>query len=151
MVDDRKLFDGFMRLSVVLTGYDKATLYGTGCADDFWRQLRRVMPEDFLRVFCSVVSGIENDPEGVRSFLSSMDWGPVMRNVIRLWYLGIWHPMPEVWRRRYGTSPFDVTKLISARAYKEGLVWDAMGAHPMGAKQQGFGAWAAKPPPPPEV
>lgn len=151
MADDRELFEQFMTLSAVLTGYDKATLHGTGCAEDFWRQLHRVLPKEFLQGTHLVVAGIEKDPQSIRSFLSSMDWGPVMRNMIRLWYLGIWHPMPEVWRRRYGTSPFDVIKVISARAYKEALVWDAMGAHPMGAKQQGFGAWAAPPPPPPEV
>ena len=68
------------------------------------------------------------------------------RALIQLWYLGQWVPLPEDWRNRFGASRFDVAKIISTRAYKEGLVWDAIGAHPMGAKQQGFGAWAQEPP-----
>ena len=150
MADDREPFHRFMALSAVLTGYDEASLHGTGCAEDYWRQLCRVLPADMASAIPSLEQNPRIDPDDVRPLLSSDAWGPVMRNIIRLWYLGIWHPLPESWRGRYGSSPFDVERVISARAYKEALVWNAIGAHPMGAKQQGFGAWANLPPAPPE-
>lgn len=150
MADDRKLFDRFMQLSAVLTGFDEASLHATGCAEDYWQQLRHVLPDALLQAMPSLARDPKTGPDKVRPLLSSDDWGPVMRSIIKLWYLGIWTPLPDEWRRRYGSSSFDVERMISARAYKEALVWNAVGAHPMGAKQQGFGAWAGPPPPPPE-
>jgi hypothetical protein len=147
MADDREAFDRFMTLSATLTGHAEASLHATGCAQDYWRQLCRVLPHDMVQAIPSVDQG-DSD---IRMLLSTDDWGPVARNVMQLWYLGIWHPLPERWRRRYGSSPHDVEQVISARAYKEALVWNAIGAHPMGAKQQGFGAWANPPPEAPEI
>jgi hypothetical protein len=73
------------------------------------------------------------------------DLGPVARNVIVLWYLGQWNALPNEWRNRNGASPLDVPRVISADAYAAGLVWTAIGAHPMGAKPPGFGSWANPP------
>ena len=147
--------DAFVAISAVLTGYDRAELYGTGCAEDYWHQFRQVAPERILAEFLAPGPALEaasaKDPESVESkvrgiYLSSDKLGPLARSLIQLWYLGQWTPLPQAWRRTFGASRFDVTRIISTRAYKEGLVWDAIGAHPMGAKQQGFGAWAAEPP-----
>ncbi|MHA3978765.1 hypothetical protein ACW9UR_13860 [Halovulum sp. GXIMD14794] len=145
-------FAAFMAISVILTGYDGAELGGTGCAPEYWHQFRQVLPGEVLGDFLAPVSGLEGlEPEAQeaevrRIYLSDVRLGPVARALIQLWYLGQWVPLPEDWRNRFGASRFDVAKIISTRAYKEGLVWDAIGAHPMGAKQQGFGAWAQEPP-----
>lgn len=40
----------------------------------------------------------------------------------------------------------NTTRVISGEAYLQGLAWPAMGTHPMGGKQQGYGAWADPPP-----
>ncbi len=77
--------------------------------------------------------------------LNSDRYGPVARNIIRLWYLGAWQQLPREWRNLYGATSFDTDHIVSAKSYQESLVWIAGGAHPMGAKQQGFGAWAKKP------
>ena len=74
--------------------------------------------------------------------------GPVIKNIITLWYLGQWNQMPAQWRNDYGASALDRDHIISAQSYRQGLVWTAMGAHPMGTKQQGFGAWSLAPPEP---
>ena len=38
-----------------------------------------------------------------------------------------------------------VTRIISAEAYMEGLLWRAAGTHPQGAKQPGYGSWSFPP------
>lgn len=148
-------FSAFIALSAVLTGYNRAELHATGCAQDYWQQLRQVTPpailEELLDLGPALDAAMATDPEAGerqarRDVLGSEKLGPPARSLIQLWYLGQWTPLPAEWRRAWGASRFDVGRIISTRAYKEGLVWDAIGAHPMGAKQQGFGAWALDPP-----
>ncbi len=148
-------FDAFLAVSAVLTGYNRAELQATGCAADYWQQFRQVTPEalleDFLAPGPELEVGFAADSESAEqkvrdTYLASESRGPLARALIQLWYLGQWVPLPQEWRRIWGASRFDVARIISTRAYKEGFVWDAIGAHPMGAKQQGFGAWAQKPP-----
>ena len=46
------------------------------------------------------------------------------------------------------TAPRPPTQaqVASAAAFREGLVWPAIGAHPIGAKPPGFGSWASRRP-----
>ncbi len=57
------------------------------------------------------------------------------QRLILLWYTGTW----------FDTLPFGGVP-AAPESYVEGLVWRAIAAHPMAAKPQGFGAWAAAPP-----
>lgn len=148
-------FDAFLAASAVLTGYSRAELQATGCASEYWHQFRQVTPVVLLEAFLApgreLEAGLAADRAGTGArvrdtYLASESLGPLARALIQLWYLGQWVPLPAEWRRAWGASRFDVARVISTRAYKEGLVWDAIGAHPMGAKQQGFGAWALEPP-----
>lgn len=147
--DETPDFHAFLTVSAALTGYSSAELQGTGCASEYWHQFRQVLPEEVLKKFLShaLQLGKKDDDKIVRqSYLSDRCLGPVSRSLIQLWYIGQWVPLPQEWRESYGASRFDVVKIISTRSYKEGLVWDAIGAHPQGAKQQGFGAWGLEPP-----
>lgn len=142
-------YQAFLTVCAALTGYDSAELQGTGCAMEYWHRLRLVLPTEILKRFLSHAPalGKSDDDEIIRrAYLSDKCLGPVARSLIQLWYTGQWVPLPQDWRESYGASRFDVVKIISTRSYKEGLVWDAIGAHPMGAKQQGFGAWSLEPP-----
>ena len=65
--------------------------------------------------------------------------------MIVLWYLGQWDQLPSDWRDRHGASPLDVAARVSADAFRAGLVWRAIGAHPTGAEPPGFGSWATPP------
>ena len=65
--------------------------------------------------------------------------------MIVLWYLGQWDQMPRHWRDRHGASPADTAGVPSAAAFRAGLVWRAIGAHPTGANPPGFGSWATPP------
>lgn len=80
-----------------------------------------------------------------RSRSSRSALGPVARNVILLWYTGNWNELPQGWRDAYGVSVADVSAVVSAEAYQEGLMWVAGGTHPQGAKEPGFGTWAEPP------
>jgi hypothetical protein len=67
------------------------------------------------------------------------------RNIIKMWYTGNWAQLPQAWRNQHGAGARDVDHVISSQAYQEGLVWRAIGTHPQGAKQPGFGTWALPP------
>ena len=71
--------------------------------------------------------------------------GPVARNVIKLWYVGIWYELPSAWVEAYGAGPADVDTMVSGAAYAEGLLWVAIGANPPGAKAPGYGSWTGPP------
>lgn len=144
----------FLTLSVALTGYDRAELHATGLVGAYWDTLTRVVGGrtvgELLSAWDGVVTASGGDPEamaaGVKAdILADPDLGPLARNLVVLWYLGQWTQMPADWRGRHGASAGDLTHVVSAAAYREGLVWDAIQAHPMSAKQQGFGAWALPP------
>jgi len=109
-------FEIFLRASATLTGFDRAALLGTGCATVYWETIKKEAPAAALTAF---LSGDES---------------PLDAPVIELWYLG-------VWRGLMGTE----NRVISARAYREALVWRAIGFHPRGAKPSGYGSWAQPP------
>ena len=77
--------------------------------------------------------------------LDDPDLGPVARAIAVLWYCGTWTGLPDAWHARNGAAPGDTTGVVSAAAYQAGLQWTVVGAHPAGARQQGFGAWSTEP------
>jgi hypothetical protein len=141
----------FYRLSTELTGYDEVALRGTGCGETYLHTLRSILPagltEALLEAFRRVLADYPHDIElGLRvEILGDPRLGPVARNLVRLWYAGTWYMLPDAWRAAYGASPEDVDHVVSAETYREGLVWEAIGAHPQGAKQQGYGTWGFPP------
>lgn len=63
----------------------------------------------------------------------------VAQNIIYMWYLGIWYDLPRI-----AGQPVNGF-VISSKAYKNGLVWGTMGAHPMGFSEEVFGYWNTPP------
>jgi hypothetical protein len=131
----------FLGLSVRLTGFGRVTLLGTGVAAEYLDAMDAVLPAGTLDELLAAGERTDGDAE----LLDDPKLGPVARNLILLWYCGTWTALPEDWRAVYGTSPLDTTRVESAEAYQAGLQWLAAGAHPAGARQQGFGAWAVAP------
>lgn len=145
--------EGFAMLSALLTGYDAAALRATGCLPEYRRQVEAVAGPGLAtrleaagRDLAARPDGPARDEQVRASILADPDLGPLARSLIQLWYLGQWMPTPPDWVARNGARREDVAHILSPRAYREGLVWDAIGAHPLGAKPQGFGAWAQEPP-----
>jgi hypothetical protein len=135
----------FAALSAALTGFREAELWGTGQVEPYLDELFATVGDAIVARL--LVTGDEALRTGAlkERVLDDPDLGPVARNVIVMWYLGQWDALPGEWRNRHGASPLDVPRVISADAYAAGLVWRAIGAHPMGADPPGYGSWANPP------
>jgi hypothetical protein len=139
--------DGFLRLSVILTGYEQYELLGTGMLMPYYDELMRIIGAREAGALLGAFSGVaDGDDEAFRrAILDSPRFGPVARNLTMMWYLGTWTQLPRQWRNTFGATAYDTDHVVSAAAYREGLVWPAAGTHPMSAKQPGFGSWARPP------
>ncbi len=125
--------DGFLRVSARLTGWSPFDLRATGMLDDYLAAVdARLSPgplDDLL------AAAADDD-----AIMDDARLGPLARSLILLWYTGAWTAPAGM--------PADLQPgpgVISASAYRAGLMWRAAGAHPAGAEQQGFGAWALQP------
>jgi hypothetical protein len=133
----RDPLERFVALSAELTGFREVDIWGTGQARAHLDLVLSVAGDDLTaRLLAAHPHHALADP----------DLGPLARNLIVLWYLGQWDQMPRHWRDRIGASPDDVARVASAKAFREGLVWPAIGAHPTASKAPGFGSWATRPP-----
>jgi hypothetical protein len=142
-------FDRFLQLSELLTGFGQVDLFATGVAGEYLGTLDALLPEgtlDDLMAACDALpGGAERDAAVASTILGDAKLGPVARNLIVLWYCGAWTALPDSWRAAYGASALDTDKVVSAETYLAGLQWVVAGAHPAGAQQQGYGAWALPP------
>jgi hypothetical protein len=68
------------------------------------------------------------------------------RSIVLLWYLGAWY-RPDDLRANAapGRRHAIASKVVSAKAYTQGLVWLIAGAHPMGYSNLQFGYWSRDP------
>ena len=143
----------FVALSAVLTGFRKIDLLGTGMARQYHDALISIVGEATSAAFVGAAmallqpAGKDADAaeKALATLLSDNKLGPLARNVIKMWYLGNWSQLPQEWRDAYGANARDTDHVVSADAYQEGLVWRAIGSHPAGAKQPGFGTWSLPP------
>lgn len=142
----------FTELSVELTGYNRVELAGTGLIEQHYDTLLRLIGEreagHLLQAAADALDADRknHDGEALRTqVIENKRYGPVIINLIKLWYLGSWYPLPGSYADVNGSTADDVEHVVSAQAYREGLVWSAAGAHPMGAKAPGWGSWAEAP------
>lgn len=140
--------ESFVALSALLTGFSKVQLRGSGVAEQHLGVLNEVLATD---VVTDLLGAFDRLPEDGResamaaTILGDARLGPVARNVILLWYSGVWTQLPAAWREAFGASPLDTTRATSGDAYRSGLQWVVAGAHAPGANHQGFGSWALEP------
>ena len=134
---------------MLLTGFGRVQLLATGMTEEYVQALDAVLPpgmlDALLDAYGRLPEGAGRDAAVESDILGDAKLGPVARNLILLWYCGTWTALPEAWRAAYGASPLDTNRVESAEAYLAGLQWVVAGAHPAGARQQGFGAWAVAP------
>lgn len=134
----------FLQLSVILTGFDEDFLRGTGMLQTYYDELLRIIGAreagELFGAFDRVADG--DDTQLRKVVLNNHRYGPIARNVMTMWYLGMWTQLPRKWRDKYGATSDDTDHVVSAAAYRESLVWPAAGTHPMSAKAPGFGTWA---------
>jgi hypothetical protein len=70
------------------------------------------------------------------------------RSIVLLWYLGSWYEPADL--KKFHDSPTLLngpipSKVVAAKAYTQGLVWQIAGAHPMGYSNLQFGYWSRDP------
>jgi hypothetical protein len=141
----------FVALSSVLVGLDSSlldppldpqNLAGTY----FSYASQRITPLVWDQLF-STFLGIQGQyppaqwPAAVNSrILQNPLLGPVGRQIIKMWMLGIWFDPPE--QSLSG-------EVISSTAFTRGLLWTVIRAHPTGYSQFSHGYWHTPPPPGP--
>jgi len=150
-VTDYGLLQRFLDFSAEVTAFSTLDLYGTGQAESYLAALVHVVGEEVLGELLHAYEHLpETDPQTRQTRLredvfSSEKLGAVARNVVKLWYAGVWYKLPTEWTESFGVRDADVTFVVSPAAYAEGLLWRAIGANPPGAKAPGYGSWAAPP------
>lgn len=143
----------FLSFSSQVTAYSVFELRGTGVAESYLATVEEVVGRPLLDALLdryeaavTAADGGAGLPDLLRRDLFSDPWlGPVARNIVKMFYVGIWYELPHAWTDAYGALQKNVTFTVSAAAYTEGLVWPSIGANPPGAKAPGYGAWAQPP------
>jgi hypothetical protein len=160
-------FEEFLRLSVDLTAFGETELLGTGLARPYLAKVRAACGDENVAALLDAHRAARADAAGDAGDAGSLDGilldrvlldralrhrifgddrlGPVARNVIKLWYAGMWYALPPEWTDRYGARAEGETSTVTAASYQEGLLWRAIGANPPGAKAPGYGSWAQPP------
>ena len=146
------MMDRFLKFSTEMTAFTAFDLEGTGVAEAYFNTVSNLLGAarlgQLLDIYQSI--GVTQQPlrdERLRQKIFGDElFGPIARNIIKLWYLGIWEPMPQAWIAGYGQlDNNNIGFTVSARAYTEGLLWPAVGANPPGAKAPGYASWVSKP------
>ena len=149
MTRDERL-ERFLALSERLTAFSAFELRGTGNLEDYVDTVARIVGDGTLDDMLAAYARAEAAPSGDdaalrRELLSDDRLGPIARNVIKLWYSGIWFELPKWWRDAFGAREGDRTFTVSTSAYTEALLWPAIGANPAGAKAPGWASWTGPP------
>lgn len=148
----------FLAMSADLVGFTEFDLRGTGQAESYLSTVREIAGEQLLGELLEAYTRVRDDAGEDRSRLDGLlrrdvfsdeKLGPVARNIIKLWYVGIWYQLPREWMEAFGAGETNDMFTVSPAAYTEGLLWPAIGANPPGAKGPGYGSWAAPPRIPP--
>ena len=144
----------FLAFSSDVTAFTEFELRGTGQAQAYLSATENVVGEALIGKLLDGYMGVktmaEGDPPTLVNLLraeifSDEKLGPVARNIVKLWYVGIWYELPRAWTEAFGALEEDFTFMVSPTAYTEGLLWPAIGASPPGAKAPGYGSWVAPP------
>ena len=147
----------FLNMSAELTAFSVFQLRGTGQASAYLNAIEGVIGEpmltDLLNAHAAIAPVNNCDARANESRLEQLrqqifgheKLGAIARNIIKLWYIGTWHAVPADWIARFAPRAPNCDFVVSPSSYVEGLLWPAIGAHPEGAKAQGFGSWARPP------
>lgn len=151
-LDQSEMKEYFLDFSVTLTGFSKFNLLGTGQADLYYSTIEQNIGNELLQELLQTFHNLDLKAktanarsildQGVRSeILESEKLGAIACNIIKLWYVATWYPLPQTGQDSNSEKPF----IVSPQAYPEGLLWSAIGVNPPAAKAPGYGTWSEKP------
>jgi len=144
----------FIGFSSEITGFTAFDLRGTGLAEPFLATVGDIIGDELLdellRRYATVLGAADGDAARLqnqlrRDIFSDEKLGPIARNIVKLWYVGIWYELPREWMETFGALERNDTFMVSAQAYTESLLWAAIDANPPGAKGPGYGSWTGPP------
>ena len=135
----------FLAFSSEVTAFTVYDLQGSGQADSYLSTVVRVVGEQALAELLDAYDRAQRTRTIEADILGSEKLGPIARNIIKLWYVGVWYGLPSEWTETFGARENDGTFTASADAYPEGLLWRAVGSNPPGARAPGYGSWAYAP------
>jgi hypothetical protein len=143
----------FLAFSSDVTAYSIFELRGTGLAEAYLATVEEVVGRQVLDALLDTYDAAVAAADGGgalpdllrRDLFSDLRLGPIARNLVKMWYVGVWYELPAAWTDAYGALPRNVAFTVSAAAYTEGLLWPSIGANPPGAKAPGYGSWAQPP------
>ncbi|WP_431823370.1 hypothetical protein [Burkholderia sp. F1] len=143
----------FLKNSSKLLEFTQFALRGAGIGetlcDFFVARVGGEIFDDWMAQMTTVPNDGPDKEKAVHALLHG-PYGALTHNLLIAWYTGTWVKLPHAWRERYlPAGQPDEDCVISARTYQEALVWPLVGAHPPGAKQQGWAAWSVPPSAPP--
>jgi hypothetical protein len=149
------VFEEFVAFSSDVTGFSEYRILGTGQANEFFDTVGRILGDALRAEFFEAIHAVRVQAAGNTSRLEQLfrakifgdeKYGPIARNLIKLWYVGTWYRLPDPWHGLFqATGEEDQDQIVSTSAYTEALLWPAIGANPPGAKGPGFGTWAEPP------
>lgn len=146
--------DRFLAFSAEVAAYTVFDLQGTGLAEAYLSAATNVVGEatldELFDAYDQLLTQTQADQAAREELLrknifGNEKFGPIARNIIKLWFIGIWFEMPRAWIETFGASDNDHSFMVSRAAYAEGLLWQTIGAHPPGAKAPGYGSWTEAP------
>ena len=116
----------FIRFSSILTGYSPLKLGAAAVAPTYYRLLETVLAPDIFGALIRSARAValEDDREGqadVALLLKDRVLGPVLKNIILVWYTGTWNALPLEWQQQFGGPGENATRVVSPDAYKGGL------------------------------
>ncbi|WP_293111300.1 hypothetical protein [Moorena sp. SIO4G3] len=156
-IEKDELIEHFLDFSVVVTGFSRFDLLGTGQAELYYQTVETKIGKPILKELLDTFHDLDLKAqknykpsiltEGLHSdILAYWKLGPIARNIIKLWYTATWYELPDQSGKDFGVTLVDnKTCIPSPQAYPEGLVWRAVGVNPPGAKAPGYGTWSEEP------
>lgn len=144
------MIERFLDFSADVTAFTVFQLWGTGQAESYLATVVERVGPGTLEQLLDAYHAAASEPRGTREqylrakIFDDKKLGPVARNIIKMWYVGIWYKLPDDWYAAHGGCQ-EKDIMVSAAAYTEGLLWPAIGANPPGAKAPGYGSWAQPP------
>lgn len=140
----------FIHLSAILTGAGRTTISSRKeqrqLAETYFRILNKEVPAARVKALFKKFSMIEASvgPEELMEhvkakILPDETLGPIAKSIIRMWQLGVW----------CNDTPQHNNVVISGIAFKNGMVWGTMGAHPIGYNSEDVSYWNTLPVIPP--
>jgi hypothetical protein len=95
---DADLLERFVAFSAEATAFSAVDLWGTGQAADY---LATVQEEAGNQILRDLLEAARPGPVDDQVFTDEK-LGPLARNIIKLWYSGVWYELPPQWAARFG-------------------------------------------------